>query len=211
MFITSYNRFLTETRKIALTIAALGVLSVNTTGQVNDLSSQQNLISPDSIEGCTYCLQISGKMAIAKNNNAIAIKIYRYDSLIYTTQANNATGRFSFYLPFNNEYKIILSKPGYYDKFITVDTKFPKTKVEAKYEVAFTTDMFKTMEGLDVTVLQEPLVEMKYDSGEDIFDFDPLYTQYMIDKIDRLYSDYRLLLIADEEANNTTSPKKRSR
>lgn len=208
MFITSDNCFLTGTRKIALAIAAIVILSVNTTGQVQDMSNQQTTINADSMQGCTYCLQISGKIVIAKNNNAIAIKIYRYDSLIHRIEASNATGHFSFYLPFDNVYKVVLSKPGYYDKFITVDTKFPKKNVEAKYEVAFTTDMFKTMEGLDVTVLQEPLVEMKYDNAEDIFDFDPLYTQYMIDRIDRLYSDYRLLLIADEESNNTAKKRK---
>lgn len=71
--------------------------------------------------------------------------------------------------------------------------------------------MFKTMEGLDVSVLNEPLVEMKYDRSNDIFDFDPEYTQLMIDKIDKLYSDYRLLQKTDDEANNINTPKKNSR
>lgn len=165
-------------------------------GKYQDSTEEFN---PDSIQGCTLCLEVSGIITIAKNNNAILLKIYRYDSLVYTLQSNNATGRFYFYLPFDNKYKVVLSKPGYYDKFITFDTKYPRKKMESKYEVMFTTDMFKTMEGLDVEILKQPLVEMRYDRANDLFDFDPKYTQVMNAKIERLYRNYRYLQSLDDD------------
>ena len=105
--------------------------------------------------------------------------------------SNHVTGRFDLYLPFNNEYKIVLFKPGYYNKFITVNTQYPKKKLLSVYEVDFRTSMYKTVEGLDINVLKDPLVKMKYDKINDVFDFDPKYTQVILDKIDKLYSANR--------------------
>jgi hypothetical protein len=198
MFITSFNNFSTQLKKAWFTFISAAVLISDTAGQgkeqlVKNNTPQENT-SVYQQKDCSHCLQISGKINIARNNNAIAIKVYSSDSLVYIMQSNNTTGRFELYLPFDNTYKIVMAKPGYYDKFMTADTWYPKTRAVTKYEVSFKTDMFKTMEGLDVDVLKQPLVELKYDSSTDVFDFDPEYTQTIIDKIDKLYSDYVQLL-----------------
>lgn len=202
MFIISFRSLSATLCKVVLIAISITMLALNCEAQRKRFFSKnkkQEVFNSDSIQGCVNCLRMGGRISIAKNNNAILIKIFLADSLVYTLQSNNASGRFEFYLPYNNMYNVLLSKPGYYDKFMTVDTRFPKNKYGEKYEVAFTTEMFKTMEGLDVEILKQPLVELKYDKPNDLFDFDPQYTQRIIDKIYKLYSDYRYLMSLDED------------
>jgi hypothetical protein len=160
---------------------------------LSDTISYSDTAASIYTEGCEYCLKVTGKISIARNNNAIAIKIVADDSLEYVMQSNNATGRFVFYLPFNYSYKVVVSKPGYYDKYFTVDTRYPPRAPEVSYEINFSTEMFKTTDDLNVDVFSLPLAQIKYDEKADEFAQDEGYTKAMKDRMDKLISDYRKL------------------
>lgn len=188
--------FYKKLQKDLLTALAVCLIIGSLSGQSNKHLVKQRksffALNADSMQGCINCLIMNGKMELSKNNKAAAIKIYCLDSLYYTLQSSNSTGHFTFYLPINHQYKVVLSKPGYYDKFFTVNTQFSKKRMTVKYEIEFSTDMFKTMEDMNVDVLKQPIVEIEYDKFRDLFVFDPQYTQSIYDDMDKLYTNYKI-------------------
>lgn len=154
---------------------------------------------PDSLMGCVLCLQINGKVGLGKDKTGFDVEIYRDDSLVSTINAEASSGKFKVFLPFNNKFKVLLRKEGYYKKFIHVDTKFPNKRVENQYELEFITDMFKTLKDLDADILNQPTAEVKYYPQADIFNFDPVYTMGIREEIKKLYQDYKLLQKIDAD------------
>jgi hypothetical protein len=178
--------------KIVVFLLGLFVLglTINVCAQVN-LSTIPSLPT-DSFKGCVRCLKMNGKMDLAKNNRAVAIHIYSEDSLVYTMQSSNKSGLFNFFLPFNHSFKVVLSKPGYYDKFFMVNTTFTRKSMLSQYEIEFSTDMFKTMDEMNVDVLKKPLVEIEFNKIRNEFVFDPIYTQSINDEMAKLYANYAI-------------------
>lgn len=154
---------------------------------------------PDSLKGCVLCLQINGKIDLGKDKTGFDVEIYRNDSLVSTINAEASSGKFKVFLPFNNKFKVLLRKEGYYKKFIHVDTKFPNKRVENQYELEFITNMFKTLKDLDADILNQPTAEVKYYPQADIFNFDPVYTMGIKEEIKKLYQDYKLLQKIDAD------------
>ncbi len=165
----------------------------------------------DSFKGCVRCLKMNGKMDLPKNNRAVAIHIYCKDSLVYILQSSNKSGLFTFYLPFNYEYKVVLSKPGYYDKYFTVNTAYTKNRMYTKYEIEFSTEMFKTVEDVNVDVLKKPLVEIEYNKIRNEFVYDPLYTQSINDEMARFYANYAIQEKAEAATLDAAGPPKKSK
>lgn len=162
--------------------------------------------SVDSIKGCVRCLKMNGKMDLPKNNRAVAIRIYCKDSLIYIMQSYNKSGLFTYYLPFNYEYKVVLSKPGYYDKYFTVNTAYTRNRMMSKYELEFSTEMFKTVEDMNVEVLKKPLVEIEYNKVRNEFVYDPAYTQSINDEMAKFYASYAVQERMDNSAPGPSNP-----
>jgi len=167
------------------------------------------IFNADSLKGCVLCLKINGKADVGKNKNDVSVKIFRYDSLVQTVESDKNSGKFKFYLPFQNEFKIVLTKPGYYDKFITIDTKFPNKKITSAYELEFSTQMFRVLKSLDASILKKPIAEIKFDARGDNFWFDPQYTESIKEDINRLYNDYIFLEKVESDLSDSTGSSKK--
>lgn len=108
---------------------------------------------------------------------------------VYITRAN---GRFQFDLDPNHEYVIKVSQFGKVSKMVKLNAYLPKEEF-GNWEVGFNVELFDQMEGLDVTVLKDPIAVIFFDKQKGYFDYDENYSKLVAHKLDALKEQYVLL------------------
>ncbi|MBL4758077.1 MAG: hypothetical protein JKY32_10765 [Rhizobiales bacterium] len=103
----------------------------------------------------------------------------------------NATGKFGFDLLMDHQYIIEFSKAGYVSKKISVNTKgVPPEDAEFGFEFGgWQVLLFKKVEGLDVSILDNPVGKIFYDPEDGGFNYDVKYTKSIRNEMDKLQSD----------------------
>jgi len=98
------------------------------------------------------------------------------------------TGKFTFMLLPDNDYLIEISKVGYVSKKISISTKdVPADKVKKGFPpYPIQISLFKEIEGLDVSILEQPIGKVKYDEKKDNFYEDQTYTKQVQTKLKKL-------------------------
>ena len=101
-----------------------------------------------------------------------------------TTTSN---GKFIIDVPLGSKYVLLLSKPGYVTKRISIDaSSVPEAQALDKHEFPMEVGLFKEMKGLDVSVLDKPIGQITYDSRAGYFDYDKNYTRSIQAQLDKL-------------------------
>jgi epidermal growth factor receptor substrate 15 len=114
----------------------------------------------------------------------VTAKLFETGKEISST-VTNADGVVSFKLVPNSDYIIELSKQGYVSKIININTKIPDYE-KNQFEVAFSILLFIPCEGLDYSVLQNPVVKITYDDLKRDFFNDKVYSNTMNAKLQQL-------------------------
>lgn len=118
----------------------------------------------------------------AENSSALLQKI-----------ESDASGWVAFQLPLQKFYTVKISKYGYVTKIITVDAAMPKSLEKGDYYFEFSVDLFEEIEGLDVSLLKEPVAKIFFNTFTKKFDYDYNYTAKINNDVKKLYSNYQLL------------------
>lgn len=159
----------------------------------------------DTIEQ-KHFLDMKGQVTYGKKKlDKAFVKIYvdTTSNIVQKMQSDNE-GWFAFQLPIQKSYTIRISKPGHVTKIISVDAFMPKSK-EGDYYFEFSVDLFEEMEGLDVSVLKNPVAKIFFNSFTQKFDYDYNYTVKINSDIKKLYRDYELLKKSDNKQTATLS------
>ena len=103
----------------------------------------------------------------------------------------NASGKFGFDLLMDHEYIIEFSKTGYVSKRISVNTiGVPDDEAEFGFEYGgWQIGLFKTIEGLDVSILEKPIGKIFYVQAYGGFDYDAKYTKSIRNELAQLQLD----------------------
>lgn len=127
------------------------------------------------------------------------ITIYQ-NNVPYSEIWTNKKGKCSFKLALNKAYLIEVSKEGYVTKRIEVLTKVPDQKEYYTFE--FDIDIFESVKGLNVSVLDKPIAKVTYNFLEERFGYDVPYTNKINGELKKMYKNYYLLqkTIADSVA-----------
>ena len=148
-----------------------------------------------------------GKKALSR----AYVRIYAdtASTLLQKIETDNE-GWTAFQLLLDKFYTIKISKPGYVTKIITVDTHMSRGYQTGDYYFEFGMDLFEQIEGLDVSMLREPIAKIFFNTFTKKFDYDYNYTAKINSDIKKLYSDYKLLkkqgkvqVVADTPAADT--------
>ncbi|RMG81132.1 MAG: hypothetical protein D6707_05310, partial [Bacteroidetes bacterium] len=117
------------------------------------------------------------------------ITVYKNGSKVNSvTTADN--GRFALELDLGASYILEFSKPGYVSKKISINTKGPPPEdAEYGYEYPISVTLFKEIEGLDVSILKQPIGKIFYNADEGIFDYDAEYTKSIQKQLAQLQAD----------------------
>ncbi len=121
------------------------------------------------------------------------IKIYSDSSstLVQKVQADNE-GYVAFQIPISKFYTLKISKPGFVTKVVTIDANMPKSSQNGDYFFEFSTDLFESIEGLDVALLRQPVAKIFFNTFTKKFDYDFNYTAKINNELKELYSNYKL-------------------
>jgi len=104
----------------------------------------------------------------------------------------NKSGKYDFFLPLDKNYKVEFSKPGYVTKFLEINAgNIPQEDRRSGFAVGpMEASLFKEVEGLDFSILQEAVGKFKYNQEHGAIEWDFAYGDAMANKINKMMSDY---------------------
>lgn len=98
-------------------------------------------------------------------------------------------GRLAFRLPLNRLFVIHFTKKGFVEKKIQIDTKVP-AGTEKSFDYTFDVDIFPKVNGLDVSVLDNPIAKVNYRPFTQTFTYDAAYTGKINNELNKMYREY---------------------
>jgi hypothetical protein len=175
--------------KVQFIISLIIVTVITTLLSNTKVNSNENIIT-------TY-LEMHGviKQAIefekADKNliDSAKITIYNSNKKPIEHVYSNKNGVCFFKLPLNNSYTIEISKNGFIPKILNVDTRINETTLK-RYHLFFDTEMFEAISELNVSILNNSIADIKYNSKIKNFDYNYEYANDINEKIKKLYYEY---------------------
>ncbi len=111
------------------------------------------------------------------------IVVYQNKEL-YVAFFGGADGSYSFYLPVGFDYEVWFGGSAFANKKLYIDaTQLPEEKKPR--EVALDVTLFRAVEGVDFSILNEPYVRMSYDPESDNIRLDEEYTRKRKAELDK--------------------------
>jgi tetratricopeptide (TPR) repeat protein len=145
-------------------------------------------------------LQINGtaELNMKPVSNAV-ITLYEENSKVNSVKTGSS-GLFSFKLDMNKDYTVEVSKEGYVSKRIRFITNIPDD-VTGIWVREFAVGLVKYCEGVNYSVLKDPVDVIKYSVRRQDFDSDKTFVYKVKPRLENLYIDVDQCLI--EKYNNT--------
>ncbi|MBS1634271.1 MAG: carboxypeptidase regulatory-like domain-containing protein, partial [Bacteroidetes bacterium] len=138
----------------------------------------------------TYQLPIEGK--ITDDGEApipgASIQVYQGSKLI-NTYTTGADGKYSFQLPLNGDYNIVVTKGGdmVQKKFMVSTRGIPPERATSKFSsIQANIGLFRKVEGVDYSVLNQPLNKYVYNPDKSDFEYDKAYLEQMLGALEHL-------------------------
>ena len=103
------------------------------------------------------------------------------------SKKTNLNGKYDFVLEFNKSYKIEYIYPYYVTKYLTINAKdVPDIDRIGGFEMNIDMTLFKEIEGLDVSLLKDPIGKAQFDASKGEMAWDMAYTNMMQRRIREL-------------------------
>ncbi|MEW6773557.1 MAG: hypothetical protein AB1304_06110 [Bacteroidota bacterium] len=107
----------------------------------------------------------------------------------FSVTTSDAAGNVILKLPLNNDYTVIISKPGMLTKKFLVSTRGPQLGTDAKVSYQFEVEgikIYPPMEGVDYSIFNQPLFQVTFD-GKKSFDVDKRSVDMVQAQIEQVY------------------------
>jgi len=174
------------------------------------------MTTADSIKAKDYYVELRGYVRQLKGTeNEKANEIKPLDSVLITIYNGdipfselwtNKKGKCDFKLPLDKNFRIDISRKGFVTKSILVSTKVPNDQKDI-FNFSFDVDLFEEVNGLDVSVLKNPIAKVSYNLAMEGFAYDVTYTSKINADLKKMYKNYYRLqkIAADTSLNQTDS------
>ena len=106
------------------------------------------------------------------------------DSLLFTENGN-----YDFGLPLNSQFMVSIYKNGFVTKKLHINTNVPKFYKE-ETTMEFEMDLYKKIDEVDVSILNNPVAEIYYNVQLKDFDYDHVFTDEVNRKVKSAYVEY---------------------
>ena len=139
----------------------------------------------------TFPLHVEGYVTDLKGNGMPGVSVaVNAGGKIINNITTDGTGKYSFDLPLNNDYSIMVSKPGMATKKYSVSTRgVPDEKTTSKFStVEASLTLFEKLDGVDYSLLNQPLNKYNYNPLKDNFEYDKNYLDQMLGGLQNLMS-----------------------
>ncbi len=136
----------------------------------------------------SYSQNIAGEIKITSDNFPVSsaeVLVKENDQNITTVQTK-MNGKATFELNENKNYNIEINKKGYVKQLIDISTQIPESKKLLSSEVYIETELIDNVEGIDYSVLNQPVAKFKFDENSNKIIEDISYKNSLIDKLSSL-------------------------
>lgn len=141
-------------------------------------------------QGELYIFGVVKDYADSKKLSGVKITAYQNGSQVdvYTTSGN---GKYEFFLDLGQEYEVTFEKKGLVSKKVYMDSRnIPEEDIGAGFSMNIEMSLFEEVEGLDITILEQPIGKAKYNPNTGALEFDFAYTQKIKDELNRLMRNW---------------------
>lgn len=123
------------------------------------------------------------------------------DGNVVNKVTTGRNGRFDLYLDFGHEYIIEIAKSGFASKRLYFNThNVPEDEQSWGYEFGgFIVDLFREIDGIDYSILEDPIGKVYYDPNIQNFEYDRVYTKQIKQRIEKLQDDYKEKIKQEEQ------------
>lgn len=121
-------------------------------------------------------------------NQPIAkVKVFK-DNKLYDELSTNKKRKFKMMLQLGHDFLFEVSKDYHFTTRFIVSTKLPEKKMQEDVYASFDieTDLIKNFLGLDGSIMDKPIMILRYIPEEDAFDFDRTHLKAVQSRVDRL-------------------------
>ena len=122
----------------------------------------------------------------------------------------DSKGRLAFRLPLGRKFTINISKKGFVKKMIFVDTHVPQ-EARKVFVFTFDIDIFEKIEGLDVSVLNQPVAKVTFKALDKTFSYDAAYTNKVNSGLQKMYREYYALKRKEKAAADSAAGKPKAK
>jgi hypothetical protein len=106
------------------------------------------------------------------------------DSLLFTEGGN-----YDFGLPLNSQFMVSVCKSGFVAKKLHINTNVPRFYRE-ETTMEFEMDLYKKIDAVDASILDNPVAEIYYNVQLKDFDYDKAFTDEVNRKVKTAYEEY---------------------
>jgi hypothetical protein len=130
----------------------------------------------------TIPLRFEGNVTDESSNLVGATIQITQGGKVLQSAMTDGSGNYFFSLPLGAEYLVVVSKDGYVSKKFSVNTLgVPPEKATSKFaDIEASLSLFKRYEGVDYSLLNQPLNKYSYNPYKDNFEYDKAYLEQMI-------------------------------
>lgn len=124
----------------------------------------------------------------SKKLDGVTVTVFKNGAKLIDVPTN-ASGKYEVNLDYGSDYKVMVSKPGFVGKNITIDTRnVPEEERQGGHGMNIDFSILTDLPGIDYSILNEPFGKANYTSGT--FAWDIEYTNKMRDAQARLMKEY---------------------
>jgi hypothetical protein len=124
----------------------------------------------------------------SKKLDGVTVTVFKNGAKLIDVPTN-ASGKYEVNLDYGSDYKIMVAKPGFVGKNITIDTRnVPEEERAGGHGMNIDFSMLTDLPGIDYSILNEPFGKANYAAGTFAWDID--YTNKMRDAQARLMKEY---------------------
>lgn len=154
-----------------------------------------------NFHGQSVPLRFQGSVSDDRNNlSGVTLQVSK-SGKVMNNILTDAGGRYSFELPLGGEYLITVSKEGYISKKFTVSTLgVPEEMASLRFpSVEASLTLFKKMEGIDYSLLNQPVNKFYFDVEREDFVYDENHLKQMKKGIEQIKEQEKALLAKEKE------------
>ena len=123
------------------------------------------------------------------------VKVFR-DNELYEELETNKKGKFRLMLQLGHDFLFEISKNFHFTTRFVVSTKLPEEKMSQDVYASFDveTDLIRNFQGLDGSIMDKPIMVLRYIPEQDVFDFDREHLNAIRSRVEKLMSEWKLWL-----------------
>lgn len=124
-----------------------------------------------------HCLKITGIIPCKYEDAPARVDLISYNNLIDSAVLDEGATKFKFLLKKNTSYTIRITRSGYVDRLVCIDTSIPMEEKEL-FKFIFTTKLMRddVSTHLNQDALDFPIAMIYYDKEQQCFDYSKQYT-----------------------------------